>query len=60
MGFKTEQNKWTNNKNKQVKSHRHRQQYGGYEREEGWGADSEGKGGQIYGDGRRFDFVVST
>ena len=31
--------------------------YGGYQRERtGWGEVAKGKGGQMYGDGRRFDF----
>ena len=34
--------------------HRHRQQYGNYQRERGWGEGKEGKGG-INGDGRRLD-----
>ena len=37
----------------QTKIHRHRQQYGGYQSE---GAVVKSKGGQIYGDGRRFNF----
>ena len=34
---------------------RHRQQYGGYQRE-GMGRVVKGKGSQIYADGRRSDF----
>ena len=40
---------------KETNTHRHRQEYGGDQREGGWGT-VKGKGGQIYGDGRRFDF----
>ena len=36
-------------------NHRHRQQYGGYHREWGWEIE-KGKGSQLYGDRRRFDF----
>ena len=43
-----------NNQEKQIKTHRHRQQSGGYQRE-GDGGVVKGKGGQIYGD-RKFDF----
>ena len=41
-------------KNKQTKTHTHRQQYGGYQRQGGGGA-VKSKGGQTYGSGR-FDF----
>ena len=50
VGYKTESNKWTHKKNKQTKTERHRQQYGGYK--------SEG-GGRVVKDipgGKRFDF----
>ena len=48
--------KATNDKQgKQTKAHRHRQQYGGYQRERELGV-LKGRGGQVYGDGRRFDF----
>ena len=43
-----------NKQEKQTKAHRHRQQYGGDQRE-GVGV-VKGKGGQIHGDWRRFDF----
>ena len=44
------------NKHKQMKkTHKHRQQYGGYLRRRKVGDVEEYKGGQIYGDGRRLD-----
>ena len=39
----------------QTKTPRHRQEYGGYDREEDMGTGTKGKDGQTYGD-RRFDF----
>ena len=39
---------------KQTKTYRHRQQYSGYQK--GRGRVIKGKGGQIYGDRRLFDF----
>ena len=42
------------NKQEKKKTHRHGQQYGGYQREEGKRV-VKGKRGQLYGDGR-FDF----
>ena len=45
--------KATNEQTRHTKTHRHRQEYGGYQRERVWGV---GKGSQIYSDGRRFDF----
>ena len=44
-----------NKQEKQTKSHRHRKQYGGYQREGGRGI-VKGEGGQVHGEGRRFDF----
>ena len=41
VGYKTESNKWTN-KTKQNKTHRHRQQYGGYQRGMGVGGEWRG------------------
>ena len=38
-----------------TETHRHRQQYGGYQRGEGWESVKD-KGGQIYGDEKLFDF----
>ena len=37
-----------NQQEKQTKTHRHRQQYGGYQKEVGWGL-VKGKESQIYG-----------
>ena len=48
MGYKTESNKRTK---KKIKTHRHRQQYGGYQREGEWEV-VKCKGFQIHGDGR--------
>ena len=46
-----------NKQDKQIKTHRHRQQYLGDQREKGVsGINSKGKGGQICGDRRKFDF----
>lgn len=55
VGYKTEGNTWTNKKNKQTDTRRHRQQCGGYQNERGLGI-MKGKGRQICGDGRRLDF----
>ena len=44
------QNQQTNKTNT---THKHWQQYGGYQREGEWGEDEEDKGSQIYGDGWR-------
>ena len=50
VGFKTENNKWTNKTNKQTITHRHRQQHGDCQRE-------GGKGGNIcYSDRGRSNF----
>ena len=38
-----------NKQEKQTKTHRHRQQHGGYQREGDWRV-VKGKGGEIYGD----------
>lgn len=43
-----------NKKNKQIKTHRHRQQYGGCQRESGKGESR--KRSQIYDDRKEFDF----
>ena len=46
---------------KWIKPHRHKQQYGNYQRQWGWEEDvGEGEGSQIYGDGRRLDFGWRT
>ena len=42
-----------NKQDKQTKTHRHRQQYDNYQRK---GEVVKGKGDQIYGDGRKFNF----
>ena len=47
--------KATNEQIRKTNTHRYRQQYGGYQKEQGMGV-VKGKGGQIHGDGRRFDF----
>ena len=52
VGYKVDNNKWTKTK-KETKIHRQRQQYGGKGRWEGGDKD---KGGQMYGDRRRFYF----
>ena len=41
---------------KKKTTHRHRQQYGDYEKERGWGETVKDKGCQIYGDRNRLDF----
>ena len=48
-----------NKPEKQAKTHRHRQQQGVFQREEA-GEVLKDKGGQKYGDGRRFDFRRCT
>ena len=54
MGYKTESNKQTNKTNEQT--HRHRKQYGDYQRGRGlWGENEEVKGGQMYGYARRLN-----
>ena len=55
MGYKTENNKWANKKNKQTKTHKHRKQYGGSQAE-GFGGMVKSKWGQIHCDKGRFDF----
>ena len=47
--------KATNEQTRKTKTHRHRQQYGGYKGSGLWGLVNV-KRGQIYGDRRRFDF----
>ena len=52
MGYKPENKKWT--KDKEAKTHRHRQQCGGYQSKVGRGETVQGKGGQIHDDGVRY------
>lgn len=49
-----------NQQNKQKQTHRYRQQNGGYQRGSGSVEGALGKGGQIYGNGKKVKFGCGT